>query len=44
MLFYVVQIGILVTLTFSVSATAVLSDLWSKEWQTLLLSFQVAQS
>ncbi|XP_046720663.1 glycerophosphodiester phosphodiesterase domain-containing protein 5 isoform X2 [Silurus meridionalis] len=35
------KIGILVTLTFSVSATAVLSDLWSKEWQTLLLSFQV---
>ncbi|KAK2848265.1 hypothetical protein Q7C36_009947 [Tachysurus vachellii] len=35
------KIGILVTLAFSVSATAVLSDLWSKEWQTLLLSFQV---
>ncbi|KAL6478572.1 hypothetical protein MHYP_G00120050 [Metynnis hypsauchen] len=34
-------IGILVTLTFSISATAVLSDLWSKEWKTLLLSFQV---
>ncbi|XP_029924750.1 glycerophosphodiester phosphodiesterase domain-containing protein 5 [Myripristis murdjan] len=35
------KIGILVTLTFSVVATAVLSDLWSKEWTTLLLSFQV---
>ncbi|XP_073706341.1 glycerophosphodiester phosphodiesterase domain-containing protein 5 [Garra rufa] len=35
------KIGILVTLTFSISATAVLSDLWSKEWTTLLLSFQV---
>ncbi|KAG9328631.1 hypothetical protein JZ751_012690 [Albula glossodonta] len=35
------KIGILVTLTFSVVATAVLSDLWSKEWSTLLLSFQV---
>lgn len=29
------------SLTFSVVATAVLSDLWSKEWTTLLLSFQV---
>ncbi|KAK1785160.1 hypothetical protein P4O66_018571, partial [Electrophorus voltai] len=37
------KIGILVTLTFSISATAVLSDLWSKEWKTLLLSFQVGQ-
>ncbi|XP_069574920.1 glycerophosphodiester phosphodiesterase domain-containing protein 5-like isoform X1 [Brachyistius frenatus] len=35
------KIGILVSLTFSVAATAVLSDLWSKEWRTLLLSFQV---
>ncbi|KAI3373976.1 hypothetical protein L3Q82_022541 [Scortum barcoo] len=35
------KIGILVSLTFSVVATAVLSDLWSKEWTTLLLSFQV---
>lgn len=35
------KIGILVTLIFSISATAVLSDLWSKEWTTLLLSFQV---
>ncbi|KPP61075.1 hypothetical protein Z043_120869, partial [Scleropages formosus] len=34
-------LGILVTLTFSVSATAVLSDLWCKEWTTLLLSLQV---
>uniref|UniRef100_A0A672GGF3 Glycerophosphodiester phosphodiesterase domain containing 4 n=1 Tax=Salarias fasciatus TaxID=181472 RepID=A0A672GGF3_SALFA len=30
-----------VSLTFAVAATAVLSDLWSKEWTTLLLSFQV---
>ncbi|XP_018591666.1 glycerophosphodiester phosphodiesterase domain-containing protein 5 [Scleropages formosus] len=35
------KLGILVTLTFSVSATAVLSDLWCKEWTTLLLSLQV---
>ncbi|XP_061073355.1 glycerophosphodiester phosphodiesterase domain-containing protein 5 [Conger conger] len=35
------KIGILVTLTFSISATAVLSDLWGKGWKTLLLSFQV---
>ncbi|XP_053187900.1 glycerophosphodiester phosphodiesterase domain-containing protein 5-like [Scomber japonicus] len=35
------KIGILVSLTFSIVATAVLSDLWSKEWTTLLLSFQV---
>ncbi|XP_018586233.2 glycerophosphodiester phosphodiesterase domain-containing protein 5-like [Scleropages formosus] len=35
------KIGILVTLTFSIVATAVLSDLWSGEWRTLLLSFQV---
>ncbi|XP_028818762.1 glycerophosphodiester phosphodiesterase domain-containing protein 5 isoform X2 [Denticeps clupeoides] len=35
------KIGILVTLAFSISATAVLSDLWSKEWKTLLLSLQV---
>ncbi|KAM4545585.1 glycerophosphodiester phosphodiesterase domain-containing protein 5-like [Odontesthes bonariensis] len=35
------KIGILVSLMFSVVATAVLSDLWSKEWTTLLLSFQV---
>lgn len=35
------KIGILVTLSFSISATAVLSDVWSKEWTTLLLSFQV---
>ncbi|XP_051256885.1 glycerophosphodiester phosphodiesterase domain-containing protein 5-like isoform X2 [Dicentrarchus labrax] len=36
------KIGILVSLTFSIAATAVLSDLWSKEWTTLLLSFQLA--
>ncbi|KAJ8368045.1 hypothetical protein SKAU_G00080730 [Synaphobranchus kaupii] len=35
------KIGIVVTLSFSISTTAVLSDLWSKEWKTLLLSFQV---
>ncbi|XP_060942139.1 glycerophosphodiester phosphodiesterase domain-containing protein 5-like [Limanda limanda] len=35
------KIGILVSLLFSVLATAVLSKLWSKEWKTLLLSFQV---
>ncbi|XP_029923336.1 glycerophosphodiester phosphodiesterase domain-containing protein 5-like [Myripristis murdjan] len=35
------KIGIVVTLVFSVAATAVLSDLWSKEWKTLLLSLQV---
>lgn len=35
------KVGILVSLTVSVIATAVLSDLWSKEWRTLLLSFQV---
>ncbi|XP_029282626.1 LOW QUALITY PROTEIN: glycerophosphodiester phosphodiesterase domain-containing protein 5-like [Cottoperca gobio] len=35
------KVGILVSLTFSIVATAVLSDLWSKEWTTLLLSFQV---
>ncbi|XP_041656664.1 glycerophosphodiester phosphodiesterase domain-containing protein 5-like isoform X3 [Cheilinus undulatus] len=35
------KIGIFVSLTFSIVATAVLSDLWSKEWKTLLLSFQI---
>ncbi|KAK1883284.1 Glycerophosphodiester phosphodiesterase domain containing protein 5 [Dissostichus eleginoides] len=35
------KIGIVVSLTFSIVATAVLSDLWSKELTTLLLSFQV---
>lgn len=33
--------GILVTLAFSVTATAILSDVWSKEWKTLQLSLQV---
>ncbi|CAK6979859.1 LOW QUALITY PROTEIN: glycerophosphodiester phosphodiesterase domain-containing protein 5 [Scomber scombrus] len=33
--------GIVLTLAFSVTATAILSDLWSKEWKTLLLSLQV---
>lgn len=37
------KIGVLVTLTFAIVATAVLSDLWSGEWSTLLLSFQVGQ-
>ncbi|XP_024866477.1 glycerophosphodiester phosphodiesterase domain-containing protein 5 isoform X2 [Kryptolebias marmoratus] len=36
------KVGILVTLTFSVAATAVLSDLWGEEWTTLLLSLQVS--
>ncbi|AWO99708.1 putative glycerophosphodiester phosphodiesterase domain-containing protein 5-like [Scophthalmus maximus] len=35
------KVGILVSLTFSVAATAILSNLWSNEWTTLLLSFQV---
>ncbi|KAJ3590949.1 hypothetical protein NHX12_008897, partial [Muraenolepis orangiensis] len=35
------KIGIVVALVFSVTATAILSDLWSKEWKTLLLSLQV---
>ncbi|XP_022074701.2 glycerophosphodiester phosphodiesterase domain-containing protein 5-like [Acanthochromis polyacanthus] len=36
------KIGILVSLMFSIAATAVLSDLWSEEWTTLLLSFQIS--
>ncbi|KAM8835798.1 glycerophosphodiester phosphodiesterase domain-containing protein 5 isoform 2-T4 [Synchiropus picturatus] len=35
------KVGLLVTLLFSVVATAVLSALWSQEWTTLLLSFQI---
>ncbi|XP_052385703.1 glycerophosphodiester phosphodiesterase domain-containing protein 5-like isoform X2 [Oncorhynchus keta] len=35
------KIGVLVSLAFSILAIAVLSDLCSKEWTTLLLSFQV---
>lgn len=35
------KIGILLSLTFAIAATAVLSDLWSEEWTTLLLSFQI---
>uniref|UniRef100_A0A3Q2P4N5 Glycerophosphodiester phosphodiesterase domain containing 4 n=1 Tax=Fundulus heteroclitus TaxID=8078 RepID=A0A3Q2P4N5_FUNHE len=31
----------MVTLVFSVTATGILSDLWSKEWKTLQLSLQV---
>lgn len=38
------QSGIVVTLVFSVTATAILSDLWSKEWKTLLLSLQVGSA
>uniref|UniRef100_A0A4W5LE22 Glycerophosphodiester phosphodiesterase domain containing 4a n=2 Tax=Hucho hucho TaxID=62062 RepID=A0A4W5LE22_9TELE len=38
------KMGIVVTMAFSVSATAVLSEVWSKEWKTLLLSLQVGQS
>ncbi|XP_007552561.1 glycerophosphodiester phosphodiesterase domain-containing protein 5, partial [Poecilia formosa] len=33
--------GIMVALVFSVTATGILSDLWSKEWKTLQLSLQV---
>lgn len=35
------KVGILISLVFSVAATAVLSRLWADEWATLLLSFQV---
>ncbi|XP_028323275.1 glycerophosphodiester phosphodiesterase domain-containing protein 5-like isoform X2 [Gouania willdenowi] len=35
------KIGLLLSLTISIAATAVLSNLWSQEWRTLLLSFQV---
>lgn len=35
------QTGIVVTLAFSVTVIAILSDLWGKEWKTLLLSLQV---
>ncbi|XP_036444600.1 glycerophosphodiester phosphodiesterase domain-containing protein 5 isoform X2 [Colossoma macropomum] len=35
------KIGILVTLIFSIAATAVLSDLWNEKWETVLLSFQM---
>ncbi|XP_016381729.1 glycerophosphodiester phosphodiesterase domain-containing protein 5 isoform X3 [Sinocyclocheilus rhinocerous] len=35
------KIGILVTLILSIVASSVLTDLWSKEWMTVLLSFQV---
>uniref|UniRef100_A0A3Q2TI72 Glycerophosphodiester phosphodiesterase domain-containing protein 5 n=1 Tax=Fundulus heteroclitus TaxID=8078 RepID=A0A3Q2TI72_FUNHE len=37
----VLMVGILISLIFSIAATAVLSDLWGEEWTTLLLSFQV---
>ncbi|KAK9955384.1 hypothetical protein ABG768_015266 [Culter alburnus] len=35
------KIGISVTLILSIVASSVLTDLWSKEWMTVLLSFQV---
>ncbi|XP_048837157.1 glycerophosphodiester phosphodiesterase domain-containing protein 5 [Brienomyrus brachyistius] len=35
------KLGILLTLSISISATIVLSDLWRGEWTTLLLSLQV---
>ncbi|XP_034744965.1 glycerophosphodiester phosphodiesterase domain-containing protein 5-like [Etheostoma cragini] len=35
------KIGILVSLTFSIVATAVLTELWREELRTLLLSFQI---
>uniref|UniRef100_A0A1A7XRZ4 Glycerophosphodiester phosphodiesterase domain containing 4 n=1 Tax=Iconisemion striatum TaxID=60296 RepID=A0A1A7XRZ4_9TELE len=35
------KISIVVTLTFSATAIGIVSDLWSKEWRTLLLSLQV---
>ncbi|KAL0994635.1 hypothetical protein UPYG_G00125170 [Umbra pygmaea] len=40
-LHWVHKIGILMSLAFSIVATAVLSDLWRKQWTTLILSFQV---
>ncbi|XP_050934497.1 LOW QUALITY PROTEIN: glycerophosphodiester phosphodiesterase domain-containing protein 5-like [Lates calcarifer] len=35
------KIGIVVSLIFSIAATAALSKLWSQVWETLLLSFQI---
>ncbi|XP_067231094.1 glycerophosphodiester phosphodiesterase domain-containing protein 5 [Chanodichthys erythropterus] len=35
------KIGISVTLILSIVASSVLTDLWSKKWMTVLLSFQV---
>lgn len=35
------KMGILLSLALTLVATGVLSDLWSKEWSTLRLSFQV---
>ncbi|KAA8586589.1 hypothetical protein FQN60_000425 [Etheostoma spectabile] len=37
----ILMIGILVSLTFSIVAMAVLSELWREELRTLLLSFQI---
>nr|XP_061800934.1 glycerophosphodiester phosphodiesterase domain-containing protein 5-like [Nerophis lumbriciformis] len=35
------KIGVMVSLLFAISATAVMSELWGLEWLTVLLSFQV---
>ncbi|KAL0973107.1 hypothetical protein UPYG_G00199050 [Umbra pygmaea] len=35
------KMGMVVTLAFSISATAVLSEVWSTQWRTLILSLQV---
>nr|XP_057942589.1 glycerophosphodiester phosphodiesterase domain-containing protein 5-like [Doryrhamphus excisus] len=35
------KVGIVVSLTFAIVAMAIMADLWSQEWTTLLLSFQV---
>ncbi|XP_016361700.1 glycerophosphodiester phosphodiesterase domain-containing protein 5-like isoform X1 [Sinocyclocheilus anshuiensis] len=35
------KIGISVTVILSIVASSILTDLWSKEWMTVLLSFQV---
>ncbi|XP_033834369.1 glycerophosphodiester phosphodiesterase domain-containing protein 5-like [Periophthalmus magnuspinnatus] len=40
-LHWVHKVAVSVVLLFSVAAISVLSDLWSREWTTLLLSFQV---
>ncbi|TRZ04523.1 hypothetical protein DNTS_007827 [Danionella cerebrum] len=36
------KIGIFVTLVLSIVASSVLTDLWSKEWMTVLLSFKAS--
>ncbi|XP_054610114.1 glycerophosphodiester phosphodiesterase domain-containing protein 5-like [Dunckerocampus dactyliophorus] len=35
------KVGLMVSLTFAIVAIAIMADLWSQEWTTLLLSFQV---